>query len=109
LRLANAINREFGENALLTIYLNRIYLGSDAYGIENGARRYFGKPASQMTLDETAVLVGMIRAPRVYSPVAHPERATQRRNSILDAMVAQGSITKNDAESAKTVPIKVLQ
>lgn len=53
-------------------YLNRIYLGTDAYCIEAGAEKYFGKPASQLTLEETAVLVGMIRSPRVYSPGGSP-------------------------------------
>jgi membrane carboxypeptidase/penicillin-binding protein len=109
LRLANAINREFEQEELLTVYLNRIYLGSDVYGIENAARRYFGKPASHLTLQETAVLVGMIRAPRLYSSVAHPDRAAQRRNSILDDMVAQGSVTKSDAENAKAIPIQIVR
>jgi len=109
LRLANAINREFGGEALLTIYLNRIHLGSDAYGVENGARKYFGKPASELTLDETAVLVGMIRSPGVYSPIAHPDRAAKRRDSLLDDMVAQGSVTKSDAEAAKAIPIQVVR
>ena len=108
LRLANAINRKFGQQELLTIYLNRIYLGSDAYGIEAGAEKYFGKPASQLTLEETAVLVGMIRSPVFFSPVAHPDRAVQRRNSILDAMVVQGSVTQEDADHAKAIPIQML-
>lgn len=106
LRLDNAINRKFGQEEILTIYLNRIYLGFDVYGIENGAERYFGKPASQLTLEETAVLVGMIRSPTVYSPIVHPDRAAKRRNSILDDMVAQGSVTKSDAEAAKAIPIQ---
>ena len=109
LRLDNAINRKFGQEELLTIYLNRIYLGFDVYGIENGARRYFGKPAAQLTLNETAVLVGMIRAPRVYSPIAHPDRAAQRRNSILDGMVVQGSVSKSDADTAQAIPIQIVQ
>lgn len=109
LRLDNAINRRFGQEELLTIYLNRIYLGSDIYGMEDGAKRYFGKPASQLTLDETAVLVGMIRSPRFYSPIAHPDRAAQRRNSILDDMVAQGSVTRSDADNARTIPILIVQ
>lgn len=107
LRLDNAINRKVGQEELLTIYLNRIYLGFDVYGVENGAKRYFGKPASQLTLDETAVLMGMIRAPSHYSPIAHPDRAAQRRNSILDNMVAQGSVTKSDADVAKSISIQV--
>jgi membrane peptidoglycan carboxypeptidase len=109
LRLDNAINRKFGEEELLTIYLNRVDLGSHVYGIENGAKKYFGKPASQLTLDETAVLVGMIRSPHFYSPSAHPDRAAQRRNSILDDMVAQGSVTQNDADAAKAIPLQVVR
>lgn len=109
LRLDNAINRRFGQEELLTIYLNRVYLGSDVYGMEDGAKRYFGKPALQLTLEETAVLVGMIRAPRIYSPIAHPDRAAKRRNLILDNMVAQGSITKSDADTAKGIPIQIVR
>lgn len=109
LRLANAINRKFGPQELLTIYLNRIYLGSNAYGIEAGAEKYFGKPASQLTLEETAVLIGMIRSPHFYSPVTHPDRIAQRRNSILDGMVAQGSVTEAEADCAKATPIRMLQ
>jgi penicillin-binding protein 1A len=109
LRLANAINRKFGPQELLTIYLNRVYLGSAAYGIEAGAEKYFGKPASQLTLEETAVLTGMIRSPVYFSPVSHPDRAAQRRNSILEGMVGQGSVTQADADHAKAIPIRVLQ
>lgn len=106
LRLANAINRKFGQQELLTIYLNRICLGTDVYGIESGAQRYFRKPASELTLGETALLMGMIRAPRVYSPQIHPDRAERRRNLILDNMVVQGSVTQSDADHAKAIPIQ---
>jgi membrane carboxypeptidase/penicillin-binding protein len=109
LRLDNAINRRFGQDELLTIYLNRIYLGFDVYGVEDGAKRYFGKPASQLTLDETALLIGMIHAPSQCSPIAHPDRATQRRNSILDDMVTQGSVSKSDADAAKSISIQVVR
>jgi len=109
LRLANAISRKFGQQELLTIYLNRIYLGTDTYGIESGAEKYFGKPASKLTLEETALLVGMIQSPRFYSPQVHPDRAKQRRNLILDSMVVQGSIARSDADHAKAIPIQNLQ
>jgi membrane carboxypeptidase/penicillin-binding protein len=108
LRLANAINRKFGQQELLTIYLNRIYLGPEMYGVEAGAQKYFGKPASQLTLEETAVTVGIIRSPRLYSPVSHPDRAAQRRNSILDEMVVQRSVLQADADRAKAAPIHAL-
>ena len=106
LRLANAINRKFGQQELPTIYLNRICLGTDVYGVESGAESYFHKPASKLTLGETAVLMGMILGPSLYSPLIHPDRAEQRRNLILDNMVAQGSVTQSDADHAKAIPIQ---
>jgi membrane carboxypeptidase/penicillin-binding protein len=109
LRLANAINRKFGSQELLTIYLNRIYLGREIYGVEAGARRYFGKPASQLTLEQTAVIVGIVRSPSYYSPFSHPDRAAQRRNSILDEMVVRRSVLPGDAERAKTAQIQILE
>jgi membrane peptidoglycan carboxypeptidase len=78
-------------------------------GIDAGAEKYFGKSASQLKLEETAALVGMIRSPRIYSPVAHPDRAAQRRNSILDGMAVQGIVTQIEADRAKDIPIRMLQ
>jgi penicillin-binding protein 1A len=109
LRLANAINRRFAQPELLTIYLNRVYLGPETYGVEAAAEKYFGKPASRLTLEETAVIVGTIRAPGIYSPVTHPDRAAQRRNAILDEMVLQRSVLEAEADLAKAAPIRVLQ
>jgi membrane carboxypeptidase/penicillin-binding protein len=105
LRLANAINRAFHQEDVLTIYLNRVYLGPNVYGIEAAAKKYLGKNASDMTLEESAAMVGMIRSPRMYSPWLHPDRATQRRNSILDEMVVEGSISQADADRAKAAQI----
>ncbi len=105
LRLANAINRKFGQQDLLTIYLNRVYFGPGIYGVEAAARRYFGKDASDMTLEESAAIVSLIRSPRLYSPLLHPDRAAQRRNSILDEMVVEGSVSQADADRAKAAQI----
>ena len=109
LRLANAINRTFDQQDVLTIYLNRVYLGPNVYGIEAAAKRYFGKNASDMTLEESAAMVAMIRSPRMYSPLLHPDRATQRRNSILDEMVVEGSVSQADADRAKAAQIHFLE
>jgi hypothetical protein len=109
LRLANAINRTFDAEDVLTIYLNRVYLGPNVYGIEAAAKRYLGKDASDMTLEESAALVAMIRSPRMYSPLSHPDRAAQRRNSILDEMVVEGSVSHVDADRAKAAQIHFLQ
>ncbi len=109
LRLANAINRRFNEQELLGIYLNRVYLGPGVYGIEAAAKKYLGKDASDLTLEESAAVVSMIRAPRVYSPLLHPDRAAQRRNSILDQMATEGSVSRADADRAKAAPIHFLE
>jgi len=109
LRLANAINRKFDQQELLTIYLNRVFLGPDIYGVEAAAEKYFGKPASQLTLDESAVIVGIIRSPHLYSPASHPDRALQRRNSILDEMAVERSVLQADAERAKVAQIHLLE
>jgi membrane carboxypeptidase/penicillin-binding protein len=103
LRLAHAIQRGFDSRQLLTIYLNRAYLGKDVYGIGSGAHKYFGKHASDLSLEETAWLVGLIRRPTWLA--AHPERAMQRRNNVLDEMVRKGSITTGEAETAKATPV----
>lgn len=109
LRLANAINRTFDEGDVLTIYLNRVYLGPNVYGIEAAAKRYLGKDAWDMKLEESAAMVAMIRSPRMYSPLLHPDRATQRRNSILDEMVIEGTVSQADADRAKAAQINFLE
>lgn len=109
LRVANAINRRFNPQELLTIYLNRVYFGSDVYGIEGAAKRYLGKDAADLTLEESVAMVSMIRSPHLYSPVLHPDRAAQRRNLILDEMVVEGIVSQADADRAKTVQIHFLE
>jgi penicillin-binding protein 1A len=107
LRVANAIERKFEKPEILTIYLNRVYLGAGTYGVEAGANRYFGKPASNLSLEQAALLVSLIRAPSRYSPTAHRDRALQRRNSVLDGMVNQGSVSRADADRAKAAGLSL--
>ncbi len=106
-RVANAIERKFNHPQILTMYLNRVYLSTNTYGIEAGANLYFGKHASDLSLEEAALLVGLIRAPNRYSPKLHPERAIERRNSVLDEMVNQGSVSRADADRAKTIGLRM--
>ncbi len=107
LRLAQQIHHRFNQQQILTIYLNRINLGEDVNGAEDGSLRYFGKHACDLSLDEAALIAGLIRAPSHDSPIIHPERAVLRRNSVLDAMARQGSISQPDAEQAKVAPLIV--
>jgi membrane peptidoglycan carboxypeptidase len=80
--LAEQIQRHFNQRQVLTIYLNRVYLGENTYGVEDASMRYFGKYAFDLSLDEAALLAGLIRSPRRDSPIVHPERAVERRNHL---------------------------
>lgn len=109
IRLAEQIYRHFDQRQLLTIYLNRVYFGENSYGVEDASMRYFGKHAGDLSLDEAALLVGLIRSPGPDSPIHHPERAVQRRNWVIDQMVKQGSLARGDAEQAKAAPLIIKQ
>jgi membrane peptidoglycan carboxypeptidase len=99
------LERRFTTNQLLDIYLNRAYFGPGVYGIESAAERYLAKPASQLSLAEAALLVGLIRSPSMFSPLAHPDRALARRNEVIDAMVKRGSIGWEQAGKAKSMSL----
>lgn len=107
LRLAEQIQRHFDERQVLTIYMNRVYLGENARGVEDASMRYFGKHAADLSLDEAALLAGLIRSPSHDSPIDYPERAVQRRNWVIDKMITQGLVSRGDAEQAKTAPLIV--
>ena len=109
LRLADQIQRHFNERQALTIYLNRVYFGENTYGAEDASIRYFGKHAFDMSLDEAALLAGLIRSPGHDSPIQHPERAVERRNWVIEQMASQDSVSKQDAEQAKAAPLIVKQ
>jgi 1A family penicillin-binding protein len=91
----------FSKDEILEMYFNKIYYGHGAYGAERAARTYFGKSARHLTLAESALLAGIPRGPRWYSPLLHPKRAQQRQRTILDAMAKQGMITAQAAEQAQ--------
>ena len=90
---------------ILEIYLNRVYLGSGAYGVETASRRFFGKPASQLTLPESALLAGLLKAPSKFSPAANPSVARARARGVLGKMAEAGMLTVEEEEQAASVPI----
>ncbi|BDB96148.1 transglycosylase domain-containing protein [Candidatus Hydrogenosomobacter endosymbioticus] len=92
--LAFQIEYTFTKQQILTMYLNRVYMGAGAYGIDAAARRYFGKSATELGLYESAVLVGLLRAPSRYSPASSSERAEERAKQVLQAMVDSGFISE---------------
>jgi penicillin-binding protein 1A len=98
--LAYRIDKGFSKDEILFLYLNQIYLGHGAYGVEAAAENYFGKTAGQLNLAECAVLAGLPQAPSKYSPFKHPEKAKQRQVYVLNRMVAEGYISNIEATEA---------
>ena len=92
--------RHFTRQQVLEIWLNRVYFGSGAFGIDAAARLYFGVPARRLTLWQTAVLVGLPRAPSRFNPRVDPDAAAARARQVLAAMVATGDLTQAQAEEA---------
>ena len=100
----NSVSR-FSANEIQTIYLNEAYFGSDTFGIESGALTFTHKHARDLSLSESALLVGIIGSPGRYSPLKYPDAARTRRNRILDLMAAQNLVSAQDAEQAKAGPL----
>ena len=100
---------EFSKDQILTLYLNRVYLGAGTYGVDAAAQKFFRKPASRINTYEAAVLAGLLKAPSRYNPVASPERAHARTQTVLANMVAAGYLTQSKAaEAAKGVQVTVV-
>lgn len=92
---------------ILELYMNRIYLGSDIYGIEAMSREAFGKPAADITLAEAALVAGLIRAPATYSPWRYPERARERSLVVLRRMREEGKISFEQEEAARREQVRI--
>lgn len=103
--LSVQIEHAFSKQEILQMYLNEIYLGEGAYGVKAAAKKYFNKDLSELTLGESAMLVGVIPLPSRYNPFAHPEMAKQRRALVLNSMLEMGFITEDEAKAAKEEPL----
>jgi len=99
--LAWQLEQKWTKDQILTAYLNTIYFGNGAYGIERAARTYFGHGAAKLTLPEAALLAGIPEDPSLYDPVAHPQTAHARRTVVLELMLAQHVITAAEFRSAE--------
>jgi penicillin-binding protein 1A len=95
--LALRLERKLSKEQILSRYLNTVYFGNHAYGIQAAAETYFGVSARQLTIDQAALLAGMIRNPNVYNPFRYPERAQERRETALQRMVAVDAISEDEA------------
>lgn len=102
--LAFWLEHQHSKDEILEMYLNRVYFGSGAYGVEAAARRYFGKPARQLNLAESALLAGLLKAPSRLSPARDPEAAAARAQLVLAAMRDQGMIGDGEMAAAMSAP-----
>jgi penicillin-binding protein 1A len=107
LMLAVWLEMKFSKKEILALYLNRVYFGAGAYGIEAASQRYFDKSAKQLTVGEAALLAGLLKAPSRYSPVSESERAATRATVVLNEMVDAGVITPEQRAAAVTEPVRV--
>lgn len=107
LMLAFWLERKFTKKQILALYMNRVYFGAGAYGIEAAAQRYFNKPASELTVGEAALLAGLLKSPTHYSPVSDQERAARRATIVLDRMVETKAITPEQRDEAFRHPVRV--
>ncbi len=103
---AREMERHYSKEQILEAFLNQIAFGRGAYGIEMGARQYFGKGAADLTLAEAASLAAMPKSPVQYDPARYPDRNRERRNTVLALMAEQGYITKARASAAQKEPVR---
>ncbi len=103
--LTKKIERTYSKDEIIVRYLNQIYFGEGAWGIQRAAETYFGKNAKELTLSESAILAGLIKAPSVLSPVKNFEKSMERRNVVLSLMQKEGYITQSEVDQAKAQKI----
>ena len=106
--LAFWLERKFSKAEILELYLNRVYFGAGAYGIEAAAQRYFGKSARQVTLSEAAMLAGLVKSPSRLAPTRNPDGAERRMQTVLLAMSESNAVTENMAKTAMAHPARVV-
>ena len=107
IKVARAIEAKYPKDQILELYLNQIYLGNGAHGVETAAQRYFGKAAREVNLAEAAMLAGLPKAPERFNPRKSPDRAVQRRNTVIEVMRRNGTVSDADASLAKAYPMRL--
>ncbi|MDA1080248.1 MAG: PBP1A family penicillin-binding protein, partial [Gemmatimonadetes bacterium] len=106
-KVARAIEGTYSKDRILELYLNQIYLGNGAFGVETASQRYFGKSVVELTIAEAATLAALPKGPERYNPRRFPERAVQRRNTVLELMRRAGVIADSSASLAKAYPMRL--
>lgn len=106
-KVARMIEAKYPKDRILELYMNQISLGNGAHGVETAAQRYFGKSAREVNIAEAATLAGLPKAPERYNPRKYPDRAVQRRNTVIELMRREGVISDADASLAKAYPLRL--
>src|SRR5499427_7647896 len=107
--LALWLERKFSKTQILELYLNRVYFGSGAYGVEAAAQKYFGKPARAVRVAEAAMLAGLVKSPSRLAPSRNPDGAERRAQAVLAAMTELGFVTETMAKAALTQPARAVK
>lgn len=105
--LAMALEWRFSKDQILELYLNKVYFGGGSYGIDAASRRFFGHPATQLSLSEAAIIAGLVKAPSRYSPTADAAAAIERASVVLSVMVDNGVITAEQARTARPADVRL--
>lgn len=109
IRLTKQLERAYSKDEILEMYLNTIYFGHSCYGLQSAAEFYFGKKAENLSLNESATLVGLLSSPNNYSPFKNPEKSIQKRNTVLKAMLECGFIDENTYKTETSQPINTVE
>lgn len=104
-KLTRALERTYTKDEILERYLNTIYFGHNCFGVAHAAKFYFGKSVSELSLDECAILAGLVRSPNNYSPFKNPEDCQKRKCVVLNLMLHRGAITQNEKNEAMLAPL----
>jgi penicillin-binding protein 1A len=107
--LAIWLERKFSKMEILELYLNRVYFGSGAYGVEAAAQKYFGKPAREVKIAEAAMLAGLVKSPSRLAPSRNPDGAARRAQAVLTAMTELGFVTETMAKAALAQPVRAVK
>lgn len=99
------LERDYTKDEIMTMYLNSIFFGSSAYGVRSAAETFFGKMPSDLTVEESAMLIGMVNKPTRYNPALNPDKALQRRNFVIGQMQKAGYLSKEQRDSIRQIPI----
>jgi penicillin-binding protein 1A len=105
--LAWQLERKYSKEEILDLYLNTVYFGSNAYGVQAAAKTYFNKEPADLTLAEAALIAGLPQAPSGYSPRLHADKALERRNLVIERMRTNGFITNDEADAALLTPVEL--